>query len=112
MTTPDPDLGDGMAYTPDTADYAEMERAERAAALDDDIVQEEQRWLLYSGRYKLWWLPNRGGYTDSTARAGRYSYSEAAEEVTDACKYWNVTFGTFPPLVMMPESARENLPNL
>jgi len=44
---------------------------------DDDVV-------IWSVEHEGWWRPNRLGYTDTLADAGRYTREDADEIVEDA----------------------------
>jgi hypothetical protein len=63
---------------------AESDSASACPALceiEDAIVGmkpiDKEQWLVWSTRDRIWWKPNRGGYTSDQARAGRYTLKEA-----------------------------------
>lgn len=36
------------------------------------------KYCIWSNRKRMWWGPNRAGYTDNLARAGEYTQAEAS----------------------------------
>ena len=37
-------------------------------------------YLIWSNEHRMWWRPNRGGYTRSLEAAGRYTREEAIQQ--------------------------------
>jgi hypothetical protein len=62
-------------------------------------------WLIWSNDHGGWSKPNRHGYTNRLADAGRYSFDEALEIVQDAN---SGTFArNFPSETMCPDWTEE-----
>jgi hypothetical protein len=62
-------------------------------------------WLIWSSDHGGWSKPNRHGYTNRLADAGRYSFDEALEIVQDAN---SGTFArNFPSETMCPDWTEE-----
>jgi hypothetical protein len=65
-------------------------------------------WLIWSNDHGGWSKPNRHGYTNRLADAGRYSFDEALEIVQDANAG---TFAcNFPSETMCPDWTEETPP--
>src|SRR5438045_6904159 len=63
-------------------------------------------WLIWSSDHGGWSKPNRHGYTNRLADAGRYSFDEALEIVQDAN---SGTFArNFPSETMGPAGRKKN----
>jgi hypothetical protein len=54
-------------------------------------------YLIWSNEHKAWWAPDRAGYTNRIARAGRYTHQEALDICYDAMP------GNSKLLEMLPE---------
>jgi len=67
--------------------------------IQDPNKPKQPQWLLWSIEHSAWWKPNNRGYTRSRADAGRYSFEEACQIVTQA----NVASGDTPNEAMVRE---------
>jgi len=63
-------------------------------------------WLIWSSDHGGWSKPNRHGYTNRLADAGRYSFDEALEIVQDANS--GKSARNFPSETMCPDWTEEN----
>jgi hypothetical protein len=45
------------------------------------------KYLIWSNEHRAWWKASRHGYTTRTDLAGRFSFEEATEIVTQANRY-------------------------
>ena len=48
-------------------------------------VPTEQQYLIWSEHHKAWWGPNRSGYRNHIADAGRYTLNDANQELGRGC---------------------------
>jgi hypothetical protein len=62
-------------------------------------------WLIWSSDHGGWSKPNRHGYTNRLADAGRYSFDEALEIVQDANS--GTLARNFPSETMCPDWTEE-----
>jgi hypothetical protein len=88
-------------------------RLRTQAALESFLIAGRQmirpvshvNWLIWSSDHGGWSKPNRHGYTNRLADAGRYSFDEALEIVQDAN---SGTFArNFPSETMCPDWTEE-----
>jgi hypothetical protein len=69
------------------------------------VTRYAMNWLIWSSDHGGWSKPNRHGYTNCLADAGRYSFDEALEIVQDAN---SKTFArNFPSETMCPDWTEE-----
>jgi hypothetical protein len=47
-----------------------------------------EKYLIWSNEHRMWWRPNKAGYTTSLATAGRYSREEALQTCAFARDGW------------------------
>ena len=57
---------------------------------------KENLWLIWSLEHNGWWMPDRNGYHADIKKAGRYTFEEAREIVTDANNYNSVNEAMCP----------------
>jgi len=62
-------------------------------------------WLIWSSDHGGWSKPNRHGYTNRLADAGRYSFEEALEIIQDANA--GMSARNFPSETMCPDWTEE-----
>ena len=66
-------------------------------------------WLIWSSDHGGWSKPNRHGYTNRLADAGRYSFDEALEIIQDANA--GMSARNFPSETMCPDWTEETPPS-
>ena len=42
-------------------------------------AMKNESFVIWSWEHQEWWAPNRQGYTEQLAQAGRYTFDEAAK---------------------------------
>lgn len=72
----------------------EMERIEKAAALDDDLDDmppdpPRATWRIWSNVEHKWFARQARGYTDNIEEAGRFMPMEALQIYQHAARGWN-----------------------
>src|SRR5216110_1061946 len=72
------------------------------------IQTRKMDWLIWSSDYGGWSKPNRHGYTNRLADAGRYSFDEALEIIQDANA--GMSARNFPSETMCPDWTEETPP--
>ena len=46
-------------------------------------------YIIWSNYHRMWWGPNRSGYANTIARAGRYTRDEALQIAASARDGWD-----------------------
>ena len=57
-----------------------------------------EEYLIWSHEHKQWWGPDRCGYVQSIARAGRYTHAEALDICAGAIPGTSRRLGALPEL--------------
>jgi hypothetical protein len=84
---------------------ASYDRCQRIATLARELLAhpsetQEREWLIWSNEHRAWWEPDRCGYTENVAEAGRYTLIEARAICTQ--RSW-VDARHMPPETMIHE---------
>jgi hypothetical protein len=64
----------------------DMEKTIVRMALPPRVPLTGDRWLVWSNEHNGWWRPGRAGYTEDMGQAGRFTFTEAQQIITDSAR--------------------------